>query len=94
MGEALRSLNDTELKELQALGAQAYRTGEEIAQIDKQMARVLNGRQTGSSGSGGTGGGGRSRGGGNKTELTEMQQNQQTINTLTQEYVKISDNAN
>ncbi|MBQ1229176.1 MAG: hypothetical protein IIX87_04795 [Firmicutes bacterium] len=94
MGEALRSLNDTELKELQALGAQAYRTGEEIAQIDKQMARVLNGRQTGSSGSGSTGGGGRSRGGGNKTELTEMQQNQQTINTLTQEYVKISDNAN
>ena len=94
MGEALRSLNDTELKELQALGAQAYRTGEEIAQIDKQMARVLNGRQTGSSGSGGTGGGGRSRGGGNKTELTEMQQNQQTINTLTQEYVNISDNAN
>jgi hypothetical protein len=60
MGEALRSLNDTELKELQALGAQAERTAEEIAQIDKQMARVLNGRQ-----SGGTtgGGGGRSSGG-------------------------------
>lgn len=46
MGEALRSLNDTELKELQALGAQAERTAEEIAQIDKQMARVLNGRQS------------------------------------------------
>ena len=91
MGEALRKLNDTELQELQALGAQAYRTGEEIAQIDKQMARVLNGRQPGTSG-GRTGGGG--RGGGNKTELTEMQQNQQTINTLTQEYVRISDNAN
>ena len=56
MGEALRSLNDTELKELQALGAQAERTAEEIAQIDKQMARVLNGRQ-----SGGTIGGGGSR---------------------------------
>jgi hypothetical protein len=97
MGEALRQLNDTELKELQALGAQAQRTGEEIAQIDKQMARVLNGRKSGSSGSGGSGsgGGGRSRGGGgSKTELTEMQQNQQTINTLTQEYVRISDNAN
>lgn len=39
-------------------------------------------------------GGGRSGGGGSKTELTEMQQNQQTINTLTQEYVRISDNAN
>ena len=96
MGEALRQLNDTELKELQALGAQAYRTSEEIAQIDKQMARVLNGRQpgTGSGGSGGRSGGSRSGGGGNKTELTEMQQNQQTINDLTQEYVRISDNAN
>ena len=98
MGEALRQLNDTELKELQALGAQAYRTSEEIAQIDKQMARVLNGRQPGSSGggSGGRSSGSRSGGGGggNKTELTEMQQNQQTINDLTQEYVRISDNAN
>ena len=94
MGEALRQLNDTELKELQALGAQAYRTGEEIAQIDKQMARVLNGRQPGSSGSGGGGRSGGSGGGGSKTELTEMQQNQQTINTLTQEYVRISDSAN
>ncbi len=55
MGEALRSLNDTELKELQALGAQAYRTGEEIAQIDKQMTRILNGRKGGTSG--GIGGG-------------------------------------
>ena len=45
MGEALRKLNDTELKDLQALGAQAYKTSEEIAQIDKQMARVLNGKQ-------------------------------------------------
>ena len=94
MGEALRKLNDTELQELQALGAQAYRTGEEIAQIDKQMARVLKGRQPGTGGGSGSGGGGRSRGGSNKTELTEMQQNQQTINTLTQEYVRISDNAN
>ena len=35
-------------------------------------------------------------GGGNstKTEQTELQKNQQKINTLTQEYVKISDNAN
>ncbi len=99
MGEALRSLNDTELKYLQALGAQAYRTGEEIAQIDKQMARVLNGRQPGTSGSGGSGsvdgrsGGGRSGGGGNKPELTELQKNQQTINELTQEYVNLSINA-
>lgn len=42
MGEALRSLNDTELDALQALGEKAQRTGEEIAQIDKQVSRVLN----------------------------------------------------
>ena len=92
MGEALRKLNDTELKDLQALGAQAYKTSEEIAQIDKQMARVLNGKQGGSGG-----GGGRSSksgsGSGGKIELTEMQQNQKTINDLTQEYVRISDDA-
>ena len=86
MGEALRSLNDTELKELQALGAQAYRTGEEIAQIDKQMARVLNGRQ-----SGGTSGGGGGRIGSGKTkiELSEMQTLQKQIQQLEQEYIKL-----
>lgn len=52
MGAALRALNDTELKSLQALGAQAERTGNEIAQVDKQLARVLNGKN-GGSGSGG-----------------------------------------
>ena len=61
LGAALRALNDTELKSLQALGAQAERTGNEIAQVDKQLVRVLNGRQ----GSGG--GGGRSGGGGSTT---------------------------
>lgn len=66
MGEALRKLTDTELQKLQALGAQAEKTGEEIAQIDKQMARVLNGRsQDTTGGSGGStnrrGGGGGSR---------------------------------
>lgn len=59
LGEALRHLNDTELRSLQALGAQAERTGNEIAQVDKQLTRVLNGRQIGgSSGNGGGGGGG------------------------------------
>ena len=87
MGEALRKLNDTELKELQALGAQAERTGEEIAQIDKQMARVLNARsKTGGSGSGG---GGKTTN--IKTEQTELQQNQAKINLLTQEYVTLGD---
>ena len=44
----------------------------------------------GGSGSGAGGG----RGGSIKTEQTELQKNQQTINELTQEYVNISDNAN
>lgn len=50
IGEALRMLTDTEIESLQALGAQAQRTGNEIAQVDKQMSRVLSG---GSSSSGG-----------------------------------------
>ena len=62
MGEALRQLNDTELQELQALGAQAQRTGEEIAQVDKQLTRILNGKQPGASGGRTGGGGGRSAG--------------------------------
>ena len=64
MGEALRQLNDTELQELQALGAQAQRTGEEIAQVDKQLTRILNGKQPGTSGGRTGGGGGRSAGSG------------------------------
>ena len=43
---------------------------------------------------GGGSGGGSGRGGSIKTEQTELQKNQQTINELTQEYVNISDNAN
>ena len=62
LGAALRRLNDTELQALQALGAQAERTGNEIAQVDKQLTRVLNGRQIGGGGitsglAGATGGG-------------------------------------
>ena len=49
LGDALRRLNDTELKDLQALGAQAERTGNEIAQVDRQLVRILNGRQGGGS---------------------------------------------
>lgn len=55
LGDSLRRLNDTELQSLQALGAQAERTGNEIATVDKQLTRVLNGRG-GGSGSGGGGG--------------------------------------
>lgn len=57
LGAALRKLNDTELQSLQALGAQAERTGNEIASVDRQLTRVLNGRQPGAGGSGGGKGG-------------------------------------
>ena len=59
MGEALRALNDTELDALQSLSEQAQRTGEEIAQIDKQLSRVLNKKEKTTpkvSGGGGKGG--------------------------------------
>ena len=59
-----RSLNDTELDKLQAMGEAANNTKREIADLDKQLARVLNGR----SGSGGGGGGG--KGGGSATTST------------------------
>lgn len=51
MGEALRQINDTELQELQALGAAAKQTANEIAQTDRQVARILGGKST-TSGSG------------------------------------------
>ena len=54
LGEVLRQLNDTELQDLQAIGAQAERTSNEIAQIDKQIVRVLRGRQGGGAGGGGS----------------------------------------
>lgn len=70
LGDALRRLNDDELKNLQALGAQAERTGNEIATVDKQLTRVLNGRGgAGGSGAGGSGGGGGRSGGGSNTNV-------------------------
>lgn len=86
LGAALRKLNDTELQSLQALGAQAERTGNEIAQVDKQLTRVLNGRQPGAGG-----GGGRSGGGKTTTVKTEEQLNNEEIQKLTQEYINASD---
>lgn len=82
LGEALRHLNDTELQSLQALGAQAQRTGTEIAQVDKQLTRVLNAKQPGEATKSGKS---------SKTVQTELQQNQAKINALTQEYVKLGD---
>ena len=89
LGEALRHLNDTELQSLQALGAQAQRTGTEIAQVDKQLTRVLNGRQPGAAGGTTT----TRTSGSTKTPQTELQQNQAKINTLQQEYVRLGDEA-
>lgn len=40
LGEMLRNLTDEELANIQALGAQAQRTGTEVAQVDKQVARL------------------------------------------------------
>lgn len=53
LGEALRQINDTELQDLQALGAAAKQTANEIAQTDRQVARILGGKSTTSGGGGG-----------------------------------------
>ena len=41
LGQMLRTLSDDELNAIQALGAQAQRTATEVAQVDKQMVRLL-----------------------------------------------------
>lgn len=41
LGEMLRKFTDDELNAIQALGAQAQRTATEVAQVDKQMVRLL-----------------------------------------------------
>lgn len=78
MGSMLRRFNDTELQKLQGLGAQFFNTGFEKGQIDRQVNRILNGRQGGASGGsgggggrGGSGGGGRGGGGGTHQETPE-----------------------
>jgi len=55
IGQALRKINDTELKDLQALGAQAQRTSIEIAGVERQVIRTMNARPFGGSSSGGVG---------------------------------------
>ena len=42
LSEMLNKLTDDELQQVQALGAQAQRTATEVAQVDKQMARVFS----------------------------------------------------
>lgn len=51
LGKMLRQLTDEQLSSLQALAEQANNTQRELAQIDKQAAKVLN-TKTGSSGNG------------------------------------------
>lgn len=41
LSEMLNKLSDEDLKRIQGLGAQAQRTATEVAQVDKQMAKVL-----------------------------------------------------
>ena len=53
LGKMLRQLTDDQLSSLQALAEQANKTQEELAQIDKQAAKILN-TKTGSSGNGKT----------------------------------------
>ncbi len=84
IADALRKLTDEELQSLQALGAQAQRTGEEIAQVDKQLARVLNSKTKDKT----------DKTSKTKTEQTELQKNQKEINKLEQEYIKLGDESN
>lgn len=63
LGQALRELNDTELKYLQGLGAAAQNTGFEIEGINRQLNRVMR-SGNGSANGGGSGG---PVGGGNNT---------------------------
>ena len=46
LGEVLRQFNDTELQELQALGAKAFQTSQEIAAISKSTAKILKPKTT------------------------------------------------
>ena len=44
LSEMLNKLSDEELQRIQGLGAQAQRTATEVEQIDKQMVRILGGK--------------------------------------------------
>jgi hypothetical protein len=90
---ALAQTNDTQIKEIQALGRQSMAIADQIYQQDRAYNRLAGNNQTikptkPTKGSGG--------GGGNTTivkEQTELQQNQKVINDLTQEYVRLGDDA-
>lgn len=54
LGKMLRQLTDEELSNLQALAEAANNTASEIAQVERQAARILGTKQTGTSGKGKT----------------------------------------
>ena len=55
LGEALRSINDTEWEEIQKLGAKSYQTSQEIEQLRRSAQRLIGaGQQRGTSASGST----------------------------------------
>lgn len=87
-----RSLNDTELDKLQAMGEAANNTKREIADLDKQLARVLNGRGgTGGSGGGGRGGrGGRGGGSGSVFDPQSLAGMEQVVGELTKKWRETS----
>ena len=88
---ALSQVNDSQIKEVQALGAQSVAITEQIYQQDRAYNR-LAGNNTPLRGGGGSGGGGR-RSGVGKTETikTEEQLNNEEIQKLTQEYIHASE---
>lgn len=55
LGKMLRQLTDEELSNLQALAEAANNTASEIAQVERQAARILGTKQTGTSGKGSSG---------------------------------------
>ena len=82
-----RSLNDTELDKLQAMGEAANNTKREIADLDKQLARVLNGK----GGAGGSGGkGGRGGGGGSVFDPQSLAGMEQVVADLTKKWRETS----
>ena len=89
---ALAQTNDTQIKEIQALGRQSMAIADQIYQQDRAYNRLAGNNQTIKPTKPTKGGGG----GGNTTivkEQTELQQNQKVINDLTQEYVRLGDDA-
>lgn len=94
MGEALRSINDTQLQEVQALGLKAEQTANEIAASRKQVARIMSsgsGTTTGTTRTGRGGGGGHTGGGTTAVPKTEQQLNNEAIAALNQEYISATE---